>query len=140
MKLFLVDKESGISISNYPDNSGLVWESQIIKSDIELVDSDQSDFEKFIYNVSGQDPENFKAFQTAIGYILHSYKDSSNAKVVVLCDQKVTDFPDGRTGKSLFGKAISKMKRSVRIDGKNFNFNSTIYFSASRFGYTSSGV
>lgn len=121
-----VNKESGISISNY--NSGLVWESQIIKSDIELLNNDKSDFEKFIYNVSGQDPENFKAFQTAIGYLLHSYKDSSNAKVVVLCDQKVTDFPDGRTGKSLFGKAISKMKRSVRIDGKNFNFNSRFTF------------
>jgi len=93
-----------------------------------LINDGKSDFEKFIYNVSGQDPDNFKAFQTAIGYLLHSYKDSSNAKVVVLCDQKITDFPDGRTGKSLFGKAISKMKRSVRIDGKNFNFNSRFTF------------
>ncbi len=75
-----VNKESGISISNY--NSGLVWESQIIKSDIELVNSDQSDFEKFIYNVSGQDPENFKAFQTAIGYLFIHIRTAHNAKVL----------------------------------------------------------
>jgi hypothetical protein len=122
-----VNRDKGISISNYPVSSSLVWESQIIKKDIELV-RDASDFERFIFNVSGQDTENFKAFQTAIGYLLHSYKDSSQAKVIVLCDQKVTDFPDGRTGKSLFGKAISKVKRSVRIDGKNFNFNTRFTF------------
>ena len=122
-----VTKE-GIRKSDYSSVNGLVWESQIIKKDILLLNESKSDFEKFLLNVSGQNAEKFKSFQSAIGYLLHSHKDSSNAKVVVLCDQKVTEFPDGRTGKSLFGKAISKVKKSVRIDGKNFEFNSRFTF------------
>lgn len=117
-----------ISLGDYKTTNGLVWESQIIKKDITIDDNLQSDFEKFLLNVSGQNAEKFRSFQSAIGYLLHSYKDSSNAKVVVLCDEKVTEFPDGRTGKSLFGKAISNVKRSVRIDGKNFTFNSRFTF------------
>ena len=117
-----------ISLGDYKATNGLVWESQIIKRDITIDDNVQSDFEKFLLNVSGQNAEKFKSFQSAIGYLLHSHKDSSNAKVVVLCDQKVTEFPDGRTGKSLFGKALSKVKKSVRIDGKNFEFNSRFTF------------
>ena len=122
-----VTKE-GIRKSDYSSVNGLVWESQIIKRDIQLLNESKSDFEKLLLNVSGQNAEKFKSFQSAIGYLLHSHKDSSNAKVVVLCDQKVTEFPDGRTGKSLFGKAISKVKKSVRIDGKNFEFNSRFTF------------
>jgi len=122
-----VTKE-GIRKSDYSTVNGLVWESQIIKRDIQLLNESKSDFEMFLLNVSGQNAEKFKSFQSAIGYLLHSHKDSSNAKVVVLCDQKVTEFPDGRTGKSLFGKGISKVKKSVRIDGKNFEFNSRFTF------------
>ena len=122
----------------------LVWESHIISKDFELLDrsldSNKCDFEKFLFNVSGKDEDNFRSFQTAIGYLLHSYKDSSMAKVIVLCDQKVTEFPDGRTGKSLFGKALSKIKRSVRIDGKNFDFRQQIYFSASGFRYSNTRI
>lgn len=122
-----VTKE-GIRKSDYSTVNGLVWESQIIKKDILLLNESKSDFEKFLLNVSGLNAEKFKSLQSAVGYLLHSHKDSSNAKVVVLCDQKVTEFPDGRTGKSLFGKAISKVKKSIRIDGKNFEFNSRFTF------------
>lgn len=116
------------SLGDYKTTNGLVWESQIIKRDITIDENAQCDFEKFLFNVAGGNKEKFRSFQSAIGYLLHSYKDSSNAKVIVLCDQKVTEFPDGRTGKSLFGKAISNVKRSVRIDGKNFTFNTRFAF------------
>lgn len=120
--------KDGISTGDYKTTNGLVWESQIIQRDVKLDSNTNSDFETFLFNVAGGDTEKFRSFQSAIGYLLHSYKDSSNAKVVVLCDEKVTDFPDGRTGKSLFGKAVSFIKRSVRIDGKNFTFNSRFTF------------
>lgn len=127
-----VTADAGIIHRDYEKSIELVWESHIIKKDFELLDrsliENKSDFEKFLFNVSGRDDEHFKSFKSAIGYLLHSYKDSANAKVVVLCDQKVTEFPDGRTGKSLFGKALSKIKRAVRIDGKNFDFNSRFTF------------
>ena len=117
-----------IRTGDYKTTNGLVWESQVIKRDITIDDKTESDFEKFLFNVAGSNEEKFRSFQSAIGYLLHSYKDSSNAKVVVLCDEKVTEFPDGRTGKSLFGKAISNVKRSVRIDGKNFTFDNRFTF------------
>lgn len=127
-----ITAEVGITEKGYKNSAELVWESHIIGRDFALLNrtlgSNKSDFEKFLFNISGRDEENFRSFQTAIGYLLHSYKDSSMAKVIVLCDQKVTEFPDGRTGKSLFGKALSRVKRSVRIDGKNFDFGSRFTF------------
>jgi len=127
-----ITKDDGISLVDYASSSSLVWETHIIGRDFELLDgaldSNKCDFEKFLFNVSGKDENNFRSFQTAIGYLLHSYKDSSMAKVIVLCDREVTEFPDGRTGKSLFGKALSKIKKAVRIDGKNFDFNSRFTF------------
>jgi hypothetical protein len=47
-----------------------------------------------------------------------------------LVDEKIPDDgePNGRTGKSIFGKALSKLKKSSRIDGKNFTFTERFTF------------
>ncbi len=122
-----ISREMGIRILAYSATSKMIWESEIIKKDI-LITDEKSDFEKFIFNIAGNDDVRFKSVQSAIGYLLHSYKDSSKAKVIILCDEKVTDFPDGRTGKSILGKALSQLRPTVRIDGKNFDFSSRFTF------------
>jgi len=126
-----VTKDNGITIHNYPELDGRIWKSQIIERDFTPLNGQQkSVYEKFLFNVAGKSPERIKTIKSSIGYLLHGYKDSSNAKVIVLVDEKITENgePNGRTGKSVFGKALSKVKKATRIDGKNFKFNDRFTF------------
>lgn len=57
---------------------------------------------------------------TAIGYLLHHYRDSSTQKAVVAMDGKLSEVgqSNGRTGKSILGDALEKMLPTVTIPGK----------------------
>ncbi len=57
---------------------------------------------------------------TALGYFLHRYRDSSVEKAVVAMDAKQGEIGDsnGRSGKSLFGEALSQLLNTVYINGK----------------------
>jgi hypothetical protein len=66
--------------------------------------------------------------------MMHDYKQESNTKAVILCDQMISDNPNGRTGKSLIGKAIEKIKNVVRVDGKNFEFKEQFTFQMVKLG------
>lgn len=126
-----VDKNNGITLHNYPELEGRIWKSQIIQRDFYRVyDERKSVYEQFLFNVAGESSERLKTIKSSIGYLLHGYKDSANAKVVVLVDEKIPDDgePNGRTGKSIYGKALSKLKKSSRIDGKNFTFTERFTF------------
>lgn len=58
---------------------------------------------------------------TAIGYLLHDFKDDNELKAVIAVDGKISEVgaSNGRSGKSLVGKAIRQMIPQVTIDGKN---------------------
>ncbi len=118
----------------YDKLSGKIWEDAILKRDFIQIKTktNMSDFEKFLWNVSGGDEKRFLSKCSAIGYMLHDYKDQSNAKVVVLCDEAISLNGEalGRTGKSLTGKAIGYFKNSVRIDARNFAFGDRFTFQA----------
>ena len=58
---------------------------------------------------------------TAIGYLLHDYKDDNELKAVIAMDGKISEVgaSNGRSGKSLIGVAISHLIPQVIVDGKN---------------------
>lgn len=58
---------------------------------------------------------------TALGYMAHKFHNASVAKAVVAVDGKLSEVGSshGRTGKSLFGKALSKIMPQVYIGGKS---------------------
>jgi hypothetical protein len=62
----------------------------------------------------------FVSKMTAIGYLLHKYRDKNCEKAVIGMDAKISEVGEafGRTGKSLLGFAISYAKNQVYIDGK----------------------
>lgn len=57
---------------------------------------------------------------TAIGYLLHRYRDSGCQKAVICMDGKMTELGDsnGRSGKSLIGEALRNIVPTVYIPGK----------------------
>jgi len=116
-----------ISFHNYSELDALIWDSQKMKRD--FVPNDvESDFEKFITNIGRNDLERVNSLKSSIGYLLHSYKDSSNAKAIIFCDERIGDGSNGRCGKSLVGKAIGKMKNLVEENGRGFSFKSNFAF------------
>ena len=58
---------------------------------------------------------------TAIGYLLHDYKNDSEMKAVIAMDGKLSEVgtSNGRTGKSLIGKAIEFLIPQVYIPAKS---------------------
>ncbi|MDD4847619.1 MAG: CHC2 zinc finger domain-containing protein [Bacteroidales bacterium] len=65
---------------------------------------------------------NFVSKMTAIGYLLHRYRDKSCEKAIVGMDAKISDVGDsnGRSGKSLLGKALEYVINQTYIQGKSF--------------------
>ena len=125
-----ISRDNGVTVEDYSNLDGLIWDTQVIQREFILDTQNKSIFEKFLLNVCRESVERLKSFKSMIGYLLHNYKDRANAKAIVLCDEKIPENgePNGRTGKSLFGEAISRMKNSIRMDGKNINFTDKFAF------------
>jgi hypothetical protein len=68
----------------------------------------------------------FVSKMTAIGYLLHKYRDKSCEKAVVAMDGRLSEVGDsnGRTGKSLFGFAIGKVIPQSYIGAKSKDLTS----------------
>jgi hypothetical protein len=128
-----VGGEAQIKYIPYPDSGGLIWKSQLINRDFKKNES-KGDFERFLFNVVGQSEERLNSLRSDIGYLLHTYKNPSFAKAVILCDEKISDNPIGRTGKSLIGKAIGKLRKRLAVDGKNFNSDDKFSFQQVELG------
>lgn len=113
--------KNSIEQIDYLDVDGHVWRNQIINRDYKKVIG-TSVFSKFINFISGgNDTDRNSSFKSVIGYLLHSYKTSSNNRAIILLDEGDNENPNGGTGKGLFCAAISKIKNYASIDGKTFN-------------------
>jgi hypothetical protein len=126
-------------LKNYSDFNLNIWENQVIKR--KYVDSDHhhSEFRKFVWKISGgfdlestpsadekikydSAVDRYNSFQSAIGYLIHSYKTSGNNKAIILNDEMISDSPNGRSGKGVFWNSLKHMKKLQSIDGKQFKF------------------
>ena len=108
-----------------------IWENQINEFNIEInndYNPDGCEYYDFIRKISGEDNERVKYAMSIIGYILHSYKDSSRPYAIILAEETDDESKGGGTGKGIFFKAISKLIPTVTIDGKNFKPDKTFAF------------
>jgi hypothetical protein len=120
------DKEK-IRVKKYEELEGYIWDKQIIQKKFR-VEHDKSEMELFVRNICNNDEQRILSFRSAIGYLLHNFKDSTNAKAVIFLDEKMSDGAYGRSGKGLVAQAIGKLRKTVRLDGRNFNFSRSFLF------------
>ena len=120
----------GIQIKPYSDFDDYIWEKSIIPYDFTVVDLDtlkeKSDFMVFLGDLSVvADPEKSasrtNSLMSAVGYLIHRYKDPSKTKAIILMDTFVNGLPNGGSGKSLLMNAIGKVRNLSIIDGKFFD-------------------
>lgn len=118
-----------------------VWKSEIIDRDFHLTGMDEiismSEYYRFLTNISKRpsggelvdDSERLNNLLRLQGYLLHDYKDPANPRAVILMDVSVNGEPSGRTGKGLFINGISKLKKTIKEDGKSFQDGNRFKFS-----------
>lgn len=137
---FVEVTKMGIELRPYKDLPGCVWKDQILKRDftkMPLNDWESGQYYAFANNVSdnykksdGSDnnPDRFASFVTITGYCLHKYFNTK-LKSPIFLDARMSDDPDGRSGKSLHCKGLRHMlnadaengKQCIIVDGKNFD-------------------
>ena len=135
-----VTKES-IFLLPYSQLDRLVWQNSVIDRDFSLIQNDQTQnrsiFYAFLKDLSVADTleksnDRLKSLQSAIGYLIHRYKDASNAKAIILMDVFRDGQPNGGSGKTLLMKALSKVRVLDVIDGKRFNSKNQFEMSSIR--------
>ena len=110
-----------IRLIKYIDVDGYIWKNQIINRDFKIADTLENDFKDLVLKVSNNDIYRAKSLEHTLGYLMHSYKDKTDQKAIILNDQEINDDPNGGSGKSLMITALSNFKRVVKIDGKSFD-------------------
>lgn len=88
----------------------------------------RSDFETFCFNICDKDQGRFDSLCSAIGFLLHSFKNPLDAKAIIFTDQNFSEGAAGRSGKSLLAKSLSYLRNLVELDGKNFTFSDRFAF------------
>lgn len=107
-----------IELKEFIDVDGYIWKSHILPRDWKLYDNYENDYSKFINNISNQTP---LPIECCIGYLIHTYKNRSNNKAIILNDEIITNNPEGGTGKGLFIQGVSNIRKTHIIDGKSHN-------------------
>lgn len=134
--------KDGIKFSTYDTLPGLVWRDQILPRKFTLLSPEEFEkcpFNDFLNNISdnhinqeGQrnDPGRRTSLNTIAGYLMHRYFEG-NLYVVNFLDSRISDDnnPEGRSGKTLFFKAIRHILNPIEkvsticlfFDGKEFD-------------------
>ena len=123
-------KKDNVTILSYADLDGYVWKDHIIDRKFLICDIGDCTYKTFIKNICGGEKESkkIKTMESTIGFLLHAHKNLSYCPAVILNDEVITDNPEGGTGKGIFMKAISHMKKVVTIDGKSFAFEKSFAY------------
>lgn len=126
------------------DNDTYVWEKTIIDHDISLVNMNDPGslnsceyftFIKRLVNLGEQtdamsmerisekydSAEKLISFITAIGYLMHLHKDRKRAFAVILAEDIEDSNRGGGTGKGIFLKSLSYVRKCVFKPGKSFD-------------------
>lgn len=108
----------------YTELDGYIWESQILPREFhpELTILD-SDFKRFVFNISNQDPKRYSSICSVLGFLIHNFKSPGYCPAIILNDEVISHNPEGGTGKGLLIKAVEQYLTTVTIEGKTFNFD-----------------
>jgi hypothetical protein len=116
---FVICSSEGYKLHGYHELNGHIFKNQIKTRDF-TVGSSEGMFFKFIWNISGQNEKRNESLKTHIGYLLHSFYETK-MKAVNLTDSTISDNAEGRSGKTLLGRAIAHIKMVCEISGKDFD-------------------
>jgi hypothetical protein len=113
--------KNNTQLISYIDINGFIWERQIIQRNWKQTEAIDNDFADLCHRVCDGDALRMNALSTALGYLIHSYKDKTHQKAIIFNDQEIDDNPNGGSGKSIMINALKAFKNVVVIDGKKYD-------------------
>lgn len=119
------------NLTPYTKYEGYVWEDQILNRNFSQVLFEDCEFKKFCWNIAGQKADRIEPLETLIGYLLHTYKDPSLTKAIILIDENIdmeNNKSEGGTGKSLIAESIKRIVPTLRKNGKLLKANDKFFF------------
>lgn len=125
-----------VQLLDYKLLKGKIWKSQIMEREFNRTRPDGTgDLERFIENVAGSNPDSKRSFMSALGYLLHTYKNKVYSPAVILVDEKSSPgISQGGTGKSLFAQSIKHIRSQRYMAGKNVDPSSRFFFMDAQLG------
>jgi hypothetical protein len=123
---FIEVNKKGYELKPYTDLPGYIWRDQIIPRQFKkltLKEIETGVYWKFANNVAGnadgKNPARFSSFLTITGYNLHRFFETK-LRCTIFLDARMSDDPDGRSGKSLHCKAMRQIMNADPVNGKQF--------------------
>lgn len=127
-----------IEIISYDEIDGFFAKHDTQKHEISIINDkdNHSEFARFLIMavtgrefdgiLSDDERKTVKAFFSMFGYLLSNYKDPASATAIILSDDDADDDSrNGRRGKSLVQKALSKFRVSIEKGGIAYDPNYT---------------
>jgi hypothetical protein len=122
---FVEISSGAIKCFEYSELDAVIWDYQIINRNFQPLEWQVfitgNVFYQFLLNCMGQNTMRLNSLISILGYLMHTYKNPTTTKLVVMCDEKVSDEPNGGSGKSLTIMAVSQFVKTAFEDGKTFN-------------------
>lgn len=113
-----------------PGLDGFINARQMIDHNIKLSD-EEGDFARFVALICNEEEDRIKALKSALGYLMHRYKNPSQVKAIVLTDESLTD-ENGGTGKGLLFQALGQMRFCQSADMKTRERNRFFFSTVQR--------
>jgi hypothetical protein len=125
---FVEVTSSSILLRPYTELEGYIWDSQILPRAFTYTENPDCDFKNFIFNVSGKDTARYQSICSAMGYLMHDYKNGAYSPAIIFNDEVISDNPEGGTGKGILIKGIKNFKNTISFDGKTFGFDKSFVY------------
>ncbi len=128
---FVEVKSGGWQLKDYSELKKFIWRKQILPRNFFPLEVNAGKpesagmYAQFTYNLSGK--ERFLNLCTVIGYMLHGYYEGK-LRCLILTDSKISENPEGRTGKTLSAQGLRHIRSYVEIDGKSFDSKNRFKF------------
>ncbi|QOG89301.1 hypothetical protein HUE46_04335 [Flavobacterium columnare] len=121
-----ISPHSGLKINEYSKIdylNGFVWEKSILKRPFSQ-NNEVCVFENFLRLVTNNEDHYF-CIVSAIGYLLHSFKNPSLTKVVIISDEntETENKANGGTGKGMIVKSVEQFRNVASQNGKNIDLS-----------------
>jgi hypothetical protein len=123
----VVVTKDGWQLKPYSSMTKQIWKEQILPRDF-VYSKKIGMFEQFYMNICGRGEtikkkalsENFRRALWYFGYMLQGNKRQSLSRALILYDVKTGN--NGRSGKTIIGSALGKLRNVTVIDGKQVDF------------------
>lgn len=133
---FVLISKDGYKLLPYKSLDQNIWKNKILNRDYKE-NRGKGDFELFFQRICGHKTNGsvsddtkrrILSLKTITGYLLHGYFNYK-LKALILTDSRISedDEPNGRTGKTLYAKALGKIlnyddksRVFIEVNGKNF--------------------